>query len=114
MKGITSIIVCFVSVLFISLIQSCAGKEEISKPLWQAYEMMGTDTINKVDSTGLKQGAWYFFADKGKKAKPNEKPKLLVKGLYTDDKREGTWYYYSIDGTPSDTVVYHLDFPVDQ
>ena len=46
--------------------------------------------------------------------KPGEKPKLLVKGAYADDKREGIWYYYSIDGTPSDTVKYHLDFPQDQ
>lgn len=114
MKGTTLTIICLTSILFVSLFQSCGGKEEISKPLWQSYEVMGTDTINKIDTTGLKQGPWFFYADKGKKAKPNEKPKLLVKGLYVDDKREGTWYYYSIDGAPSDTVVYRGDFPIEQ
>lgn len=107
----------FVSVLSFGclfLMIACGGKEEPSKPLWQSYEMQGADTINKVDSAGLKQGMWFFFADKGKKAKPGEKPKLLVKGAYVDDKREGVWYYFSIDGTPSDTVKYHLDFPQDQ
>lgn len=96
------------------LMVSCGGKDEPARPLWQSYEMEGTDTINRVDTAGLKQGPWYFFADKGKKNKPGIKPKLLVKGTYVDDKREGTWYYFSIDGTPSDTVVYRNDFPQDQ
>lgn len=92
------------------LIVSC-GKGEEKKSRWQAYELEGNDTINKVDQSGLKQGVWNFYADKGKNAKKDEKPKLLVKGNYLNDKREGTWYYFSIDGTPSDTVEYQNDFP---
>lgn len=107
----------FISVLgfgSLFLLVSCGGKDVPARPLWQSFEIEGTDTINRVDTAGLKQGAWYFFADKGKKNKPGIKPKLLVKGTYVDDKREGTWYYFSIDGTPSDTVVYRNDFPQDQ
>ncbi len=94
---------------------SCGSKtEEVKKesaPALQSFEMNGTDTINRVDSKGLKQGIWMFFADKKKKDKNSAPPKLLVKGNYVNDKREGQWYYFSIDGTPSDTVNYQNDIP---
>ena len=112
MMSSKSIFVCLLSVICVFLI-SC-GKGEPAKSRWQSYEVEGNDTVNKVDTAGLKQGMWYFYADKGKKNKPGVKPKLLVKGAYADDKREGTWFYFSIDGTPSDTVLYRNDFPQDQ
>lgn len=101
-----------VAFMLLLIIVSC-GKGEEKKSRWQTYELEGNDTINKVDQGGLKQGIWNFYADKGKNAKQGEKPKLLVKGNYLNDKREGTWFYFSIDGTPSDTVEYQNDFPKD-
>jgi len=105
------------STLFISfllILGSCGSKEE-AKPLWQAYELQGKDTINKVDLEGLKQGEWFFYANKDKKSKDSKPPKLLVKGNYVDDKREGTWYYYSAEtGEITDTVLYQNDFPQDK
>lgn len=112
--SLRSIFVSVVSFGSICLMVSCGGKSEPPRPLWQSFELEGSDTINKVDTAGLKQGLWLFYADKGKKNKPGVKPKLLVKGTYIDDKREGTWFYFSIDGSPSDTVVYRNDFPLDQ
>jgi len=115
MKSLKSIFVSSMSLVCVIAFTACGGKgEENAKPLYQAYELQGTDTINKIDTAGMKQGPWFFYADKGKKAAKNEKPKLLVKGTYLDDKREGVWYYFSIDGTPSDTVVYRGDFPQDK
>jgi antitoxin component YwqK of YwqJK toxin-antitoxin module len=104
--------ILFVALSLMVIAWSCGGGET-KKSRWQAYELEGTDTINKVDQSGLKQGIWFFYADKGKNAKQGEKPKLLVKGNYLNDKREGTWYYFSVDGTPSDTVEYQNDFPKD-
>ncbi len=102
--------VCLSFTLIAAYTISC-GKNEEKKSRWQSYELEGNDTINKVDLSGLKQGVWNFYADKGKNAKNNEKPKLLVKGNYLNDKREGTWYYFSIDGTAVDTIEYQNDFP---
>jgi hypothetical protein len=114
MKSRKSIFINSLSLVCVLTIASCGGKKENEMPLYQSYELQGTDTINKVDTAGLKQGPWFFYADKGKKANKDVKPKLLVKGTYVDDKREGTWLYFNIDGTPSDTVVYRNDFPQDK
>ncbi len=103
------IVFIFVIILF----ASCGNKDEVQ--LWQSYEMRDKDTINRVDMKGQKQGEWYFFANKDKKSKDNAPPKLLVKGTYVDDKREGTWYYYSAEtGEVTDTVFYQNDFPQDK
>jgi len=115
MKSLKPIFICSLSLICVLItITSCGGKKEPEGPTYQSYELQGKDTINKVDSAGLKQGIWFFFADKGKKAPKDAKPKLLVKGTYIADKREGTWFYFSIDGTPSDTVLYRNDFPQDR
>lgn len=116
MKSQRSIFVTSISLFCLTLLFACGGgADKPAKSKWQSFEMQGTDTINRTDTTGMKQGPWFFFADKGKKAQKNTAPKLLVKGTYVDDKREGVWYYYSIEtGQPSDTVVYRGDFPVEQ
>lgn len=115
MNSLKSVFISSITFVCVVVMASCGGNTEEKKlSRYQSYELQGTDTINVIDTAGLKQGPWFFFADKGKKAQKNEKPKLLVKGTYIDDKREGIWYYFSIDGSPSDTVVYRGDFPQDK
>lgn len=116
MKSKRSVFIITISLFCLTLLFACSGgADKAAKSKWQSFEIQGTDTINRTDTTGMKQGPWLFFADKGKKAQKNVAPKLLVKGTYVDDKREGVWYYYSIEtGEPSDTVVYRGDFPVEQ
>ncbi len=106
----------FIVLTFMVILTSCGSKtEEVAKPAYQSFEMQGKDTINKVDLKGLKQGQWFFYANKDKKSKDPKPPKLLVSGSYEDDKREGIWYYYSAEtGTVTDTVFYQNDFPQDK
>ncbi|MGE0568355.1 MAG: hypothetical protein AB7O73_10440, partial [Bacteroidia bacterium] len=65
MKGNAFLLIVIVSIFGLT---SC-GPKEPEKPKYQAFEIMEGDTINIVDEKGLKQGMWYFFASKGKKAK---------------------------------------------
>lgn len=115
MKNQRSIFVITISLFCLIFLFACGGGEENkAKSRWLSFEIKGNDTINRTDTANMKQGPWFYFADKGKKAQKNVAPKLLVKGSYTDDKREGIWYYYSIEtGLPSDTVFYRGDFPVE-
>jgi antitoxin component YwqK of YwqJK toxin-antitoxin module len=51
------------------------------------------DTLNRVDPNGLKQGRWVSHVD----ALRGE-PGYEEEGVYKDDKKEGVWRRYSLEG----------------
>jgi hypothetical protein len=51
------------------------------------------DTLNRVDANGLKQGRWVVHVD----ALRGE-PGYEEEGVYKDDKKEGTWRTYNLQG----------------
>src|SRR6478609_3313977 len=51
------------------------------------------DTLNRVDAKGLKQGPWVIHVDELR-----GEPGFDEQGYYEDDKKEGTWKRFSLDG----------------
>ena len=51
------------------------------------------DTLNKVDSKGLKQGRWVVHVDEVRGERGYDE-----QGEYKDDKKEGIWKRFSLDG----------------
>lgn len=51
------------------------------------------DTINIVDHNGLKQGKWVLHVDPLR-----GEPGYEEEGIFVDDKREGTWRKYTLQG----------------
>src|SRR5687768_6766434 len=63
----------------------------------QSFELSGTDTINRVDANGKKQGKWIVLG----KHRPGEcfEPEQKVEeGKYTDNKKTGVWIDYHCNG----------------
>lgn len=61
------------------------------------FELTGTDTINKVDGTGKKQGKWVILG----KHKPGGCygiDKKVETGSYIDNRKTGTWFEYFCNG----------------
>jgi hypothetical protein len=65
-----------------------------SQAQWKSY-IIGTkgDTLNCVDLKGLKQGRWVVHVDdlRGERGYEEE-------GVFIDDKKEGVWRRFSLDG----------------
>jgi hypothetical protein len=51
------------------------------------------DTLNRVDAKGLKQGPWVIHVDELRGERGYEE-----EGYFTDDKKEGIWRRFSLDG----------------
>ena len=51
------------------------------------------DTLNRVDAKGFKQGPWVIHVDELR-----GEPGYDEQGYYEDDKKEGTWKRFSLDG----------------
>jgi hypothetical protein len=61
---------------------------------WKTYTIsVKGDTLNRVDMKGRKQGPWVIHMDdlRGEKGYEEE-------GYFENDKKEGTWKRYSLDG----------------
>jgi antitoxin component YwqK of YwqJK toxin-antitoxin module len=63
----------------------------------QTFELMGSDTINKTDLEGRKQGRWITFGrhKPGTCFKPDQK---VEEGKYVDNKKTGKWTDYHCNG----------------
>ncbi|MBL7921837.1 MAG: hypothetical protein JNJ40_16095 [Bacteroidia bacterium] len=75
MKIIRSILVLATALFFI---QSCGYKNTASKPCHASWEFQGgktTDTLNRTDCDGLKQGKWV----------PNKSNNLIATTYYRND-----------------------------
>src|SRR6476646_2410606 len=75
----------FISLLFITVSASAQLKSYI-------ISVKG-DTLNRVDNKGLKQGPWVIHVDELR-----GEPGYDEQGIYEDDKKEGTWKRFSLDG----------------
>src|SRR5438270_383976 len=75
----------FTSMLLITL--SASAK-------WKSYIIsVKGDTLNRVDNKGLKQGPWVSHVDELR-----GEPGFDEQGVYENDKKEGTWKRFSLDG----------------
>ncbi len=59
------------------------------------------DTLNKVDSKGLKQGKWINHVDELR-----GEPGYEEEGLFKNDKKEGPWRIYDLEGDLRGLEVY--------
>ncbi len=76
-------------ILFFVLLISITGYGQ-----WKSYTIsVKGDTLNRVDMKGRKQGPWMIHLDdlRGERGYEEE-------GYYENDKKEGTWKRYSLDG----------------
>lgn len=61
---------------------------------WKSYKLSPKgDTLNRVDQSGLKQGPWVVHVDELRGERGYEE-----EGFFRDDKKEGTWRRYSLEG----------------
>lgn len=61
------------------------------------FELTGTDTINKVDATGKKQGKWVLYG-KHKPGSCYAPDKKVENGSYQDNRKVGIWFEYFCNG----------------
>jgi len=59
------------------------------------------DTLNKVDSKGLRQGKWVIHVDGVR-----EEPGYEEEGEYVNNRKEGGWRLYTLDGDLSGVEFY--------
>ncbi len=61
---------------------------------WKSY-IIGVkgDTLNKVDNKGMKQGKWVIRYDEVR-----SEPGYEEEGIYVNNRKEGGWRLYSLDG----------------
>jgi len=76
-------------ILFFVLLISLSGYGQ-----WKTYTIgIKGDTLNRVDMKGRKQGPWVIHVDELRGEKGYEE-----EGYFGNDKKEGTWKRYSLDG----------------
>jgi hypothetical protein len=76
-------------ILFFVLLISLSGYSQ-----WKTYIIgIKGDTLNRVDVKGRKQGPWVIHVDELRGEKGYEE-----EGYFLNDKKEGTWRRYSLDG----------------
>ncbi len=62
-----------------------------------------TDTINRTDSAGLKQGFWIIYQNDGSK--------IQEKGLYKNNKKNGVWINFYSNGNTKSKITYNNGSP---
>src|SRR5438128_11596071 len=61
---------------------------------WKSFTLSQRgDTLNRVDAKGLKQGPWIVHTD-ALRGEPGSEEE----GFFKDDKKEGRWVVYSLQG----------------
>lgn len=100
--------------VFISIILfSCNNSEKsttFNEPHLDEYgewrqEALGSDTVNKTDANGFRQGKWMIFRNADEKSLTNTNSLDSV-GYYKDNNKNGYWKKYSKLGTQLDSVLY--------
>jgi hypothetical protein len=75
-----------------------------SKAQWKSYSFTPRrDTINRIDMKGLKQGPWVIHVDalRGEDGYDEQ-------GIFVDDKKEGVWKRFSLEGDMIAVESYYL------
>jgi antitoxin component YwqK of YwqJK toxin-antitoxin module len=71
----------------------------------QTYELLGSDTINKTDVFGKKQGRWVYFG----KHRPEgcfKADQKAEEGVYTENKKVGIWTEYHCNGNAKSKITF--------
>lgn len=71
----------------------------------QTFELLGKDTINKVDVTGKKQNKWVLMG----KHKPGtcfQPEQKAEEGKYTDNRKVGSWLEYYCNGNAKSKLTF--------
>ena len=71
----------------------------------QGFELLGRDTVNKIDIDGKKQGKWVLFGrhKAGGCYKPDQKAE---EGLYKDNRKVGVWVEYYCNGNMKNKLTF--------
>lgn len=70
-----------------------------------SFEMLGKDTINKVDAAGKKQGKWIIFG-KHKAGECYQPTQKVEEGKYKENRKTGEWIQYYCNGNTKNKVNY--------
>jgi antitoxin component YwqK of YwqJK toxin-antitoxin module len=71
----------------------------------QSFQLSGSDTINKVDAAGKKQGKWIVLGQ----SRPGEcyqADQKVEEGRYTDNKKTGVWFEYYCNGKVKGRITF--------
>ncbi len=71
---------------------------------WKSYKIYNGDTINRIDLQGRRQGLWIFFNQ-------NYKNKIVQKGYYKDNKKNGVWIIYYPNGNIKSKITFKDNKP---
>lgn len=96
-----NIICCF---LFVSTIQM-VGFAQL-----QSFEMLGKDTINKVDNQERKQGKW-IITNAIKNLPDYQDDQKVEEGVYLDNKKTGVWKEYYPNGNLKNKITFENNRP---
>jgi hypothetical protein len=98
-------------ILISNVVQSCIDKSKTDdskiNDSINKSELVHSDTINKTDPSGFKQGAW-FIMDYSR----SNIPIPVESGNYTDNRKQGLWHYYDSAGKIVRSIEYKDDFPL--
>ena len=76
----------------------------------QSYDLVGGDTINKIDALGKRQGKWILTGKK--KRLPGYGPDAKVEeGTYKSSKKVGSWTAYYSNGKKKNEITYKYGRP---
>ncbi len=85
----------FISLLVCSLTRTSA----------QNFEMLGSDTINKTDEAGKKQGKWVLFG-KHKPGSCYQNDQKAEEGRYADNRKTGNWLEFYCNGKIKNKITF--------
>jgi antitoxin component YwqK of YwqJK toxin-antitoxin module len=76
----------------------------------QTYELVGTDTTNKIDAAGKKQGKWILYG----KHKPGgcyQATQKVEEGKYAENRKMGVWIEYYCNGNMKNKLTFQNGRP---
>lgn len=76
----------------------------------QTYEMIGKDTMNRIDFDGRKQGKWILLG-KHKSGTCYKIDQEVEKGNYLDNKKVGVWVEFYCNGNMKDKLTFNNGRP---
>jgi antitoxin component YwqK of YwqJK toxin-antitoxin module len=87
--------------LLFTILSACCSAALFS----QSFEMAGSDTINKTDAEGKKQGKWVLYGKhkSGACHKPDQK---VEEGKYEANKKTGIWVEYYCNGIVKSKITF--------
>jgi len=75
-----------------------------------SFELLGKDTINKVDAEGRRQGKW-IVSNKIKNLPDYKEDQKVEEGIYSDNKKTGIWKEYYPSGGLKNKITFENNRP---